>query len=61
MEASLRFAGPETIPTARSSPASVAWQNWIFQPTERNRRVSGALTLYGQTGKAPVFDYRRRT
>ncbi|MBV8358330.1 MAG: hypothetical protein JO189_10395 [Deltaproteobacteria bacterium] len=56
LEASLRFAGPETIETKIFARLS-AWQNWIFQ---RPNAVgeNGALKLYG-TGKRPIFDSRR--
>jgi benzoyl-CoA-dihydrodiol lyase len=56
LEASLRFAGPETIETKIFARLS-AWQNWIFQ---RPNAVgeNGALKLYG-TGKRPTFDARR--
>jgi benzoyl-CoA-dihydrodiol lyase len=56
MEASLRFAGPETLETKIFGRLS-AWQNWIFQrPNAVGER--GALTLYGQPESAQ-FDYRR--
>lgn len=56
MEASLRFAGPETIETKIFARLS-AWQNWIFQrPNAVGEK--GALKLYG-TGKHAVFDRRR--
>ncbi len=56
MEASLRFAGPETLETKIFGRLS-AWQNWIFQ---RPNAVGpkGALTLYGQPETAE-FDYNR--
>lgn len=56
MEASLRFAGPETIETKIFGRLS-AWQNWIFQ---RPNAVGGqgALSLYGRPERA-VFDWRR--
>jgi benzoyl-CoA-dihydrodiol lyase len=56
MEASLRFAGPETLETKIFARLS-AWQNWIFQ---RPNAVGpeGALKLYG-TGKKPQFDRKR--
>lgn len=56
MEASLRFAGPETLETKIYGRLS-AWQNWIFQ---RPNAVGehGALTNYGKPTK-PKFDYRR--
>jgi benzoyl-CoA-dihydrodiol lyase len=56
MEASLRFAGPETLETKIFGRLS-AWQNWIFQrPNAVGEK--GALTLYGSPER-PVFDYRR--
>jgi benzoyl-CoA-dihydrodiol lyase len=56
MEASLRFAGPETMETKIFGRLS-AWQNWIFQrPNAVGAR--GALTLYGRPERA-VYDYRR--
>ena len=56
LEASLRFAGPETMETKIFARLS-AWQNWIFQ---RPNAVgeNGALKLYG-TGKRPAFNPRR--
>ena len=56
MEASLRFAGPETMDT-KIYGRLTAWQNWIFQ---RPNAVGpqGALTNYGKPTKAQ-FDYRR--
>jgi len=56
MEASLRFAGPETLDTKIFGRLS-AWQNWIFQ---RPNAVGehGALTSYGKPSQ-PKFDYRR--
>jgi benzoyl-CoA-dihydrodiol lyase len=56
LEASLRFAGPETLETKIFARLS-AWQNWIFQ---RPNAVgeNGALKVYG-TGKRPIFDRRR--
>ena len=56
MEASLRFAGPETLETKIFGRLS-AWQNWIFQ---RPNAVGdeGALKLYG-TGKQATFDKDR--
>jgi benzoyl-CoA-dihydrodiol lyase len=56
LEASLRFAGPETIETKIFARLS-AWQNWIFQ---RANAVGekGALKLYG-TGQRAEFDPRR--
>ncbi|HEY1958860.1 MAG TPA: 2,3-epoxybenzoyl-CoA dihydrolase [Polyangiaceae bacterium] len=56
MEASLRFAGPETLETKIFGRLS-AWQNWIFQrPNAVGER--GALTLYGRPER-PEFDWRR--
>jgi benzoyl-CoA-dihydrodiol lyase len=56
MEASLRFAGPETMDT-KIYGRLTAWQNWIFQ---RPNAVGehGALTNYGKPTQAQ-FDYRR--
>jgi benzoyl-CoA-dihydrodiol lyase len=56
MEASLRFAGPET-PETKIFGRLTAWQNWIFQ---RPNAVGehGALTNYGKPTQ-PKFDYRR--
>jgi len=56
MEASLRFAGPETLETKIFGRLS-AWQNWIFQ---RPNAVGdeGALKLFG-TGKQSNFDKKR--
>jgi len=56
MEASLRFAGPETTETKIFGRLS-AWQNWIFQ---RPNAVGpkGALHVYG-TGQRSEFDRRR--
>lgn len=56
MEASIRFAGPETMETRIFGRLS-AWQNWIFQrPNAVGER--GALKLYGQP-QSPQFDFRR--
>ncbi|HWL86839.1 MAG TPA: 2,3-epoxybenzoyl-CoA dihydrolase [Polyangiaceae bacterium] len=56
MEASLRFAGPETMET-KIFGRLTAWQNWIFQrPNAVGER--GALTLYGSPER-PEFDFRR--
>jgi benzoyl-CoA-dihydrodiol lyase len=56
MEASLRFAGPETLESKIFARLS-AWQNWIFQrPNAVGDR--GALRLYG-TGQRGDFDRRR--
>ena len=56
MEASLRFAGPETMLT-RVFGRLTAWQNWIFQ---RPNAVGdkGALKVYGKGEKA-AFDWNR--
>ena len=56
MEASLRFAGPETMET-KIFGRLTAWQNWIFQ---RPNAVGeeGALKLFG-TGKRVSFDRNR--
>jgi benzoyl-CoA-dihydrodiol lyase len=56
MEASLRFAGPETTDT-KIYGRLTAWQNWIFQ---RPNAVGphGALTNYGKPTQ-PEFDYKR--
>ncbi|MGH7907218.1 MAG: 2,3-epoxybenzoyl-CoA dihydrolase [Candidatus Binataceae bacterium] len=56
MEASLRFAGPETMETKIFARLS-AWQNWIFQrPNATGPR--GALKSYGQP-ESPQFDWHR--
>jgi benzoyl-CoA-dihydrodiol lyase len=56
MEASLRFAGPETLESKIFARLS-AWQNWIFQrPNAVGPR--GALQVYG-TGQRGEFDRRR--
>jgi benzoyl-CoA-dihydrodiol lyase len=56
MEASLRFAGPETVASKVFGRLS-AWQNWIFI---RPNAVGdgGALKLFG-TGKRADFDKKR--
>lgn len=57
MEANLRFVGPETLETKIFGRLS-AWQNWIFiRPNATGEK--GALTLYGQAGERPVFDWIR--
>ena len=57
MEASLRFAGPETMETKIFGRLS-AWQNWIFtRPNSTGEK--GALTVYGKAGLRPEFDWRR--
>ena len=56
MEASLRFAGPESLDT-KIYGRLTAWQNWIFQrPNAVGEK--GALTNYGKATQAQ-FDYRR--
>lgn len=56
MEASLRFAGPETMDT-KIYGRLTAWQNWIFQrPNAVGEK--GALTNYGKPTQAQ-FDYKR--
>ncbi|RMH39018.1 MAG: benzoyl-CoA-dihydrodiol lyase [Deltaproteobacteria bacterium] len=56
MEASLRFAGPETLETKIFGRLS-AWQNWIFtRPNATGPK--GALTLYGKPER-PDFDWKR--
>jgi len=56
MEASLRFAGRETMAT-RIFGRLTAWQNWIFQ---RPNAVGeqGALKVYG-TGAKAKYDWER--
>lgn len=56
MEASLRFAGPETMDT-KIYGRLTAWQNWIFQ---RPNAVGpqGALTNYGKPTQSQ-FDFKR--
>ena len=56
MEASLRFAGPETLETKIFGRLS-AWQNWIFQ-RPNTTGPDGALALYG-SGVQPTFDRNR--
>jgi benzoyl-CoA-dihydrodiol lyase len=56
MEASLRFAGPETLETKIFGRLS-AWQNWVFQrPNAVGEK--GALTLYGKPER-PRFNWTR--
>ena len=56
MEASLRFAGPETLDT-KIYGRLTAWQNWIFQrPNAVGEK--GALTNYGKPTQAE-FDFKR--
>ncbi|MEP6660882.1 MAG: 2,3-epoxybenzoyl-CoA dihydrolase [Acidimicrobiales bacterium] len=56
MEASLRFAGPETLET-KIFGRLTAWQNWIFQRPNATGE-DGALRRYG-TGHRAEFDTRR--
>ncbi len=56
MEASLRFAGPETMAT-KIFGRLTAWQNWIFQRPNAIGET-GALTPYG-TGTRNTFAPRR--
>ncbi len=56
MEASLRFAGPETIESKVFGRLS-AWQNWIFQRPNATGEA-GALKRYG-SGQRGEFDKRR--
>lgn len=56
MEASTRFAGPETMESKIFGRLS-AWQNWIFQRPNATGE-GGALTVYG-TGKKGTFDKNR--
>jgi benzoyl-CoA-dihydrodiol lyase len=56
MEASLRFAGPETLETKIFARLS-AWQNWIFQRPNA-AGPDGALRAYGRPERAK-FDWKR--
>ena len=56
MEASLRFAGPETIESKVFGRLS-AWQNWVFQRANAVGEA-GALKRYG-SGQRAEFDKRR--
>ena len=56
MEASLRFAGPETMESKIFGRLS-AWQNWIFQRPNATGEA-GALRRYG-TGQRGEFDKKR--
>ena len=56
MEASLRFAGPETLET-KIFGRLTAWQNWIFTRPNASGE-EGALRRYG-TGVRGTFDKRR--
>ncbi len=56
LEASCRFAGPETMETKIFGRLS-AWQNWIFsRPNAAG--PDGALARYG-TGRKAAFDWKR--
>ncbi|HXZ01616.1 MAG TPA: 2,3-epoxybenzoyl-CoA dihydrolase [Stellaceae bacterium] len=56
LEASLRFAGPETMETRVFGRLS-AWQNWIFnRPNATGEQ--GALKLFG-SGSKPQFKWER--
>jgi benzoyl-CoA-dihydrodiol lyase len=56
MEASLRFAGPETMHT-RVFGRLTAWQNWVFnRPNAVGEQ--GALKVYG-SGAKPKFNWER--
>jgi len=56
MEASLRFAGPETLETKIFGRLS-AWQNWVFhRPNATGEQ--GALKRFG-TGSKPQFNWER--
>jgi benzoyl-CoA-dihydrodiol lyase len=56
LEASLRFAGAETLETKIFARLS-AWQNWVFnRPNATGER--GALKLFG-TGSKPKFNWER--
>jgi benzoyl-CoA-dihydrodiol lyase len=57
MEASLRFAGAETLWTKVFGRLS-AWQNWIFIRPNAVGDGRGALKLFG-TGKRASFDWNR--
>ena len=56
MEASLRFAGPESLETKIFGRLS-AWQNWIFLRPNASG-PAGALRRYG-TGQRADFDRKR--
>ncbi len=56
LEASLRFAGPETMATRIFARLS-AWQNWIFNRPNATG-AQGALKLFG-SGTKPKFDWER--
>ncbi len=56
LEASLRFAGPETVACKIFGRLS-AWQNWIFSRPNATGEA-GALKRYG-SGSKPRFDWDR--
>jgi benzoyl-CoA-dihydrodiol lyase len=56
MEASTRFAGPETLATRIFGRLS-AWQNWVFRGANATG-PTGALALYGKPER-PRFDFTR--
>jgi benzoyl-CoA-dihydrodiol lyase len=56
MEASLRFAGPETMLT-RVFGRLTAWQNWVFNRPNAIGET-GALKVYG-SGAKPKFNWER--
>ena len=56
MEASLRFAGPETLESKIFARLS-AWQNWIFQRPNATG-PEGGLRRFGQPER-PKFDWKR--
>ena len=56
LEASLRFAGPETVATKIFGRLS-AWQNWVFQRPNATGQA-GALKVFG-TGAKSQFDWDR--
>jgi benzoyl-CoA-dihydrodiol lyase len=56
MEASLRFAGPETLETKIFGRLS-AWQNWVFQRPNATG-PEGGLRRYGQP-EPPKYDWSR--
>jgi benzoyl-CoA-dihydrodiol lyase len=56
MEASTRFAGPETMATRIFGRLS-AWQNWVFRGANATGSA-GALSAYGKPER-PRFDFTR--
>jgi benzoyl-CoA-dihydrodiol lyase len=56
MEASLRFAGPETLETKIFGRLS-AWQNWVFQRPNATG-PEGGLQRFGRPER-PKYDWRR--